>query len=135
VTQEGVVPEDIERELFEIAKGQDQTMHNLSAEMSVKTSLYLVFTAFIFSASIQVINFSKDLRSPCSGTAIKLCSVSFSLLAGTMLLVAAMVREYEIFPTREMVEWVKNIEKYKEEYPNDAAEEPARGVLLELIDR
>jgi hypothetical protein len=130
------MPEDIERQLFEIAKGQDQIMHSLSAEMSVKTSLYLVFTAFIFSASLQVINFSKDLRSPCSETAIELCSVGagFSLLAGTMLLVAAMVREYKIFPTREMVDWVRGTEKYREEYPAAAVEEPSKGVLLELID-
>jgi hypothetical protein len=111
-------------------------MHSLSAEMSVKTSLYLVFTAFIFSASVQVINFSKDLSTPCGATAIKLCSISagFSLLAGTMLLVAAMVRQYKIFPTREMVEWVRRTEQYREEYPETAAEEPSKGVLLELID-
>jgi len=130
------MPEDIEQRLFEIAKGQDQIMHSLSAEMSVKTSLYLVFTAFIFSASLQVINFSKDLSAPCRGTAIKLCSISagFSLLAGTLLLVAAMVREFKIFPTREMVEWVRSSEKYKEEYPDAAVEEPSKGVLLELIE-
>ena len=130
------MPEDVEQRLFEIAKGQDQIMHSLSAEMSVKTSLYLVFTAFIFSASIQVINFSKDLAAPCGGAAIKLCSISagFSLLAGTTLLVAAMVREYRIFPTREMVEWVKSTEEYREEYPTAAVEEPSKGVLLELIE-
>jgi hypothetical protein len=128
--------EEIEQRLFEVAKGQDQIMHSLSAEMSVKTSLYLVFTAFIFSASIQIVNFSKDVVMPCSRTAIKLCSISagVSLLAGIMLLVAAMVRTYKAFPTREMVEWVKSIGIYSKENPDEAAEQPSEGVLLGLID-
>jgi hypothetical protein len=130
------MPEEIEQRLFEVAKGQDQIMHSLSAEMSVKTSLYLVFTAFIFSASIQIVNFSKDVAVPCSRTAIKLCSASaaFSLLAGIMLLVAALVREYKVFPTREMLTWVKSMGSYSKEYPSVAVESPSEGVLLELID-
>lgn len=128
--------EEIEERLFEVAKAQDQIMHNLSAEMSVKTSLYLVFTAFIFSASIQIINFVKDAATPCGRIAIVLCSASagFSLLAGIMLLIAALVREYKVFPTRAMVEWVKNIGSYREKYPAAPVENLSEAVLLELID-
>jgi hypothetical protein len=128
--------EEIEQRLFEVARGQDQIMHSLSAEMSVKTSLYLVFTAFIFSASIQIINFSKDVAAPCSRIAIKLSgtSAAFSLLAGVMLLIAALMREYKIFPTRKMVAWVKALGKYKSDYPDEETITPSEGVLNGLID-
>jgi len=130
------VPEEVDQRLFEVAKGQDQIMHSVSAEMSVKTSLYLVFTAFVFSASIQIVNFSKDVATPCSRTAIKLSSASaaFSLLAGIMLLIAALVREYKLFPTRKMVDWVKTLAEYHSEYPNAATITPSEGVLIELIN-
>jgi len=128
--------EEIEQRLFEVAKGQDQIMHSVSAEMSVKTSLYLVFTAFIFSATIQIVNFSKDVAAPCSRTAIKLCSISaaLSLLAGIMLLVAAMAREYKVFPTRKMIAWVKTLLKYKDDYPSAESMTPSEGVLIELVN-
>ncbi|HUK25620.1 MAG TPA: hypothetical protein VLV49_13645 [Terriglobales bacterium] len=130
------MPNEIEQALFGVAKSQDQVMHNLSAEMSVKTSLYLVFTAFVFSASIQLINLSKDAAAPCSRTAIELCgtSAAFSLCAGIMLLIAALVREYKTFPTRGMVQWVKDVDSYRRENPNARVEEPLEGILLELID-
>jgi hypothetical protein len=122
--------------LFEVAKAQDQLMHSLSAEMSVKTSLYLVFTAFIFSASIQLINFCKDVPTPCSRTGIALCgtSAAFSLLAGIMLLIAALVRQYNIFATRKMNDWVFGLKEYHAKYPNAETESPSDGVLMELIE-
>jgi hypothetical protein len=128
--------EEIEQRLFEVAKGQDQIMHSVSAEMSVKTSLYLVFTAFIFSAAVQIVNFSKDVAGPCSRTAIKLCSVSAvcSLVAGIMLLVSAMVREYKIFPLRRVFDWVKSVGEYKSNYPGAETANPAEVVILRLID-
>lgn len=128
--------ERVEQRLFEIARGQDQIMHSASAEMSVKTSLYLVFAAFIFSASIQMINFSKDIAVPCGRLAIKLCSASaaFSLLAGTMLLVAALVREYKVFPTRKVAEWIKKLYEYKEKYPDAKTKDPSDVMLLQLIE-
>ena len=45
------------RKIFmEIAHNQDSLMHSSSGDLGVKTSLYLVFTAFLFSAGIQTIN-------------------------------------------------------------------------------
>lgn len=130
---------DIEDRLFEVAKGQDQIMHRLSAEMSVKTSLYLVFTAFIFSAAIQIVNFSKDIAVPCARTAIKLSSASaaFSLTAGILLLIAALVRTYGAFPTRRVADWIKNLKEYKQEYPEyprEQAADPSEVILFRLID-
>ncbi|MBZ5696741.1 MAG: hypothetical protein LAN36_15450 [Acidobacteriia bacterium] len=128
--------EDAEVRLFEVVKNQDVIMHNLSAEMSVKTSLYLVFSAFSFSASIQVINFAKDIAMPCAKTAIVSCGISaaMSLLGGVFLLIAAMIRRYNTFPSHKMAEWIVSLRQFRETYPKQAtSRDPATEVLNALV--
>ena len=88
-----------EEMLFDIAKGQDTILHNASAELGVKTSLYLVFTAFTFNASVQVVMFAKELPPPGARYSVISSSISggISLLAGIMLLIAALIRQYWVF--------------------------------------
>jgi hypothetical protein len=122
--------------LFEVVKAQDAILHNLSGELGVKTSLYLVFTAFMFSASIQVINFAKDLASPWARWAIVSCSTgaAIALLSGIGLLIAALVREYKIFPSRKMAIWIRSLEAYRAKYPDQPTEDPDDAILKTLID-
>ena len=104
------MPDNAEVRLFDVVKGQDAILHSTSGELGVKTSLYLVFSAFIFSASIQLINFAKDLPRPLSQYAVASCSVgaAISLIAALALLIAALVRTYKIFPSRAMAGWIKD---------------------------
>lgn len=122
--------------LFEVVKAQDAITHNISGELGVKTSLYLVFAAFIFSASIQLINFAKDLPVPLSRFAVLSSSVgaAISPLSALALLIAALVRTYKIFPSGEMVKWVKSMQKYQQDYPQETVEDPSEGIVSELIE-
>jgi len=118
-----------------MAKQQDSVMHNLSGELGVKTSLYLVFAAFILSASIQILNFAKDLKAPSAQCAILFCSLgaAIALLAGIALLAAALVRTYKVFPAQEMADWLEKMKDYTSKYPNEAISDPANGVLKTVI--
>ena len=121
--------------LFEMAKQQDAAMHNLSGELGVKTSLYLVFTAFVLSASIQILNFAKDIHGGSAHRAVLLCSIgaAISLLAGTSLLIAALVRTYKIFPAQDMANWLEQIRDYTSKYPEEKVDDPADGLLQTVI--
>ena len=128
--------EDAEVRLFEVAKNQDVIMHNLSAEMSIKTSLYLVFSAFSFTASIQVINFAKDDPMHYAKSAVAFCgaAAAMSLFGGVFLLIAATVRNYSAFPSNKMAAWVVNLKKFRETYPALATStNPATEVLNALV--
>jgi hypothetical protein len=121
--------------LFDVAKGQDIILHNLSAELGVKTSLYLVFTAFMFSASIQTINLAKDLpRYSHCAVAFSSISAALSLLAATALLIAALVREYFVFPSSRIQEWLVRLEEYKVTYPEAITANPTDVMLRMLIE-
>ena len=119
--------------LFELAKNVDTTMHQMSAELSVKTSLYLVFAAFVFSASLQLMNFSKDLHSYA---AIAICGIGavVSLLSAIALLIAALVRKYKLFPAQDMKSWMAQIDEYKREYPDASVEDRSTAILETLIE-
>src|SRR5216684_2190613 len=127
--------ENAEVRLFEMTKQQDFVMHNLSAELGVKTSLYLVFAAFVLSASIQLLNFAKDLHVYLARSAVFFCSLgaAITLLSGAALLIAAFVRNYKIFPAKEIADWLKSIEDYRREYPQESVDDPANGLLQTLI--
>ena len=122
--------------LFEVVKSQDAIMHSTSAELGVKTSLYLVFSAFVFSTSIQLINFAKDLPRPLSQYAVAICAIgsAISLVAALALLIAALVRTYKIFPSRAMAGWINETKAYKERYPEEKTEDTAEGILGVLIE-
>lgn len=122
--------------LFEVVKGQDVITHNISGELGVKTSLYLVFSAFIFSASIQLVNFAKDLAPPLNRCAVAVCSIgaAVSLLSAFALLIAALVRTYKIFPSNEMAAWIKSMQEYKEKYPRETIQDTSEGILNSLIE-
>jgi hypothetical protein len=128
--------DEAEVRLFEVAKNQDMIMHNLSAEMSVKTSLYLVFSAFSFSASIQIINFAKDILGPSAKIAIAVCGISAaaSLFGGVFLLTAALVRRYSVFPSKKMADWITDLKQFRESNPQQATStDPATEVLNVLV--
>jgi hypothetical protein len=128
--------DDAEVRLFEVAKNQDILMHNLSAEMSVKTSLYLVFAVFSFNASVQIINFVKDNSMPSAKCAVAICGISatMNLLGGIFLLIAALIRGYSAFPSRKMADWITELKQFRETNPGLAtSRDPAREVLNVLI--
>lgn len=121
--------------MFDIAKQQDLVMHNLSSELSVKTSLYLVFSAFVITASIQMMNFAKD-TNPCSTRyAVLFCALGagFALLAGLSLLIAAAVRNYSIFPLTSMADWLRQMEEFRKNHPDNHAVDSSRGFMGTLI--
>ncbi len=130
------VTDNADVRLFEVVKGQDAIMHNISGELGVKTSLYLVFSAFIFSASIQLINFAKDSTSPMSRYAVASCSIgaAISLLSALALLIAALVRTYKIFPSNALAAWIKETQEYSEKYPQEKVEDTSEGILKSLIE-
>lgn len=112
--------------LFEMAKQQDLIMHNLSGELAVKTSLYLVFSAFIITASIQVINLAKDnlAKNMCStgprfAMLLSALGAAIALVAGFSFLVAAIVRDYSVFPANDVLSWLKRMEEYRKKNPGD----------------
>jgi hypothetical protein len=122
--------------LFEMAKQQDSIMHSLSGELGVKTSLYLVFAAFVLSASIQLLNFAKDLHAYSARCAVLSCSLgaAIALLSGAALLVAAFVRNYKVFPAKAMADWLKNIQNYQKEYPLEHLDDPSNSLLQTMIE-
>lgn len=119
-----------------MTKQQDTIMHNLSAELSVKTSLYLVFAAFVLSATIQILNFAKDLHGRSAHCAVFFCAIgaAIALLSGVMLLSAAVVRNYRIFPAKDMAVYLKKMEAYKRDYPQEKMDDPESGILETLIE-
>lgn len=126
----------VELRLFELAKNVDAIQHNISAELSVKTSLYLVFSAFVFSASLQLMSFAKDLHSY---VAVFLCGIGavVSLLSAIALLVGATVRNYKIFPAQDMTTWIKEVEEYRRTHPGEETSDPfavIRETLVETAD-
>src|SRR5262249_26048198 len=127
--------DDVDVRLFEIVKQQDSVMHNVSGELGVKTSLYLVFAAFVLSASIQLLNFVKDMNLYSARCAVVFCSLgaAIALLAGIALLGAALVRSYSIFPSQATAEWIEKLRDYKNKYPNETVEDPAKGLLRTMI--
>ncbi|HWF37791.1 MAG TPA: hypothetical protein VG322_04685 [Candidatus Acidoferrales bacterium] len=130
------MPDDAEIRLFEVVKSQDVVMHSVSAEMGVKTSLYLVFSAFYFAASMQVVNLVKGNPSPEAKTSITICAVgaALSLLGGIFLLSAAMRRDYKAFPTLKMANWIVAIKEFREKNPTLAtSREPATEILNALV--
>ena len=128
--------DNAEARLFDVVKGQDVITHNISGELGVKTSLYLVYSAFIFSASIQLINFAKDLPAPVSHFAVANCSIgaAISLLSGLALLVAALVRTYKIFPSAAMAAWIQQMQEYRLAYPEESVEDTSEGIVKVLIE-
>ena len=125
-----------EQRLFDIARGQDVIMHNVSSELGVKTSLYLVFTVFTFSASLQLITFAKDLPSSYARCSVVSSSISagISLLASIMFLIAALVRRYWLFPSNDILQWIQGLRDYASQHPGVATEDTANGVLEVLIE-
>lgn len=129
------VTENAELRVYDMAKQQDAAMHNLSGELGVKTSLYLVFTAFVLSASIQIVTFAKDLPAQSGRHAVIFSALgaAVALFAGIALLVAAFVRTYKIFPAQDMANWLEDIKNYATKYPEAQIDDPARGVLRTVI--
>jgi hypothetical protein len=129
------MPDNADVRLFEMVKQQDSTMHTLSGELGVKTSLYLVFAAFVLSASIQILNFAKDLHIYAARCAVFFCSLgaAIALCAGVALLGAALVRNYKIFPASEVADWLKKMKDYQTSYPQQAIDDPASGLLQTVI--
>jgi hypothetical protein len=129
------MPDNAEVRLFELAKQQDFVQHNMSAELGVKTSLYLVFAAFMLSAAIQLLNFAKDQHVPIARTAVFFSSIGavIALLSGTALLIAAFVRNYKIFPAQQVANWLKDIKDYQTQYPEEKLDDPANSLLQTLI--
>jgi hypothetical protein len=117
--------------MFELAKSVDYTAHSISAELSVKTSLYLVFAAFVFTASIQLINFAKDVRSYA---AVVICAIgaAVALFSAIALLIAALIRQYNIFPAQDMNSWLEKLDCYRKAYPNIPTEDP-NAVMLKML--
>jgi len=120
--------------VFEMVKQQDSMMHGISAELGVKTSLYLVFAVFELNASIQLLNFAKDFKTPSASYAILLCSVGaiVALVAGVALLSAALVRSYSVFPARDMADWLAKIRDYQNKNPHEEVD-PLKGLLQTMI--
>jgi hypothetical protein len=120
--------------MFDMVKQQDSTMHSISAELGVKTSLYLVFAVFELNASIQLLNFAKDFKASSASYAILLCSFGavVALIAGAALLTAALVRNYSVFPARDMASWLAQIRDYQKENPQNEVD-PLKGLLETMI--
>jgi hypothetical protein len=130
------MPDNADSRLFEMAKQQDVIMHNASGELGVKTSLYLVFAAFMISASIQMVNFAKDMHTHTARCAVLLCSLgaAIALLSGVALLFAAVVRTYSVFPAKAMRDWLKDMEKFRTENPGERIDDPSSGLVQTLIE-
>ena len=127
--------DDTNFRLFEMAKQQDSLMHAFSVELSVKTSLYLVFAAFVLSSSIQVLNFARDMHTPSAQSAVLFCAVGagIALVSGAVLLRAALIRQYKIFPVADTANWLKSISDYKRQYPEEEVSDPSVGLLQTII--
>jgi hypothetical protein len=128
------MPDNARDMLFEMNKQQDLVMHNLSSELAVKTSLYLVFTAFTMSAAIQIMGFCKDIKS-CSARYAVLFSAlgaALALLAGASFLVAALVRDYSMFPGKAMADFIQTSEMWNNGHPDDLVNVP-NGFMDTLI--
>jgi hypothetical protein len=129
---------ETKRILFEIAKSQDALMQNLSSELSVKTSLYLVFSVFLFNAAFQISNFARDIPGELSGHAIHSAGIGalLALLGAILLLVAALVRNYSMFPLPETAKWLEDTEEFLKHYPESSLQDPEvaiREILEETI--
>ncbi len=124
--------------LFDIAKSQDALMQNMSAELGVKTSLYVVFSIFLFNAAFQINSFVKDIHGAWSRRAIESSMIGAAIaLAGALaLLVAALVRNYNMFPLPESAKWLKDMDDYRKEFPNEKIpdeDEALREIMEETI--
>lgn len=120
--------------LFEMNKQQDLVMHNLSSELAVKTSLYLVFTAFTMSAAIQIMSFCKDLSSCSARCGVLFCALgaAIALLAGLSFLIAALVRDYSMFPAKDMATFIHTSEDWNNLHPDDPVN-ISKGVMDTLV--
>ncbi len=81
----------------------------------------------MFSASIQTINLAKDLPRYSH------CAVAFSSISAA-LLIAALVREYFVFPSSRMQDWLVRLEEYKTTYPETVTANPTDVMLRMLIE-
>ncbi len=116
--------------LFDIAKGQDMLMHTISAELGVKTSLYLVFSVFLFNATLQISEFAKDQPTIWSYRSIVFSTIgaTLSLLSATTLLIAPLVRKYQLFPVGKMARWIEQLSEFKQQYPEEELPEAEDGI-------
>ena len=124
--------------LFDIAKSQDALMQSMSTELGIKTSLYLVFSVFMFNAAFQTVNFVKDFRGVWSQYAIQFVGVGagLALAAAIALLIAALVRTYKMFPVSETAVWLKEAAAFFQQHPEvtpQDSELAIREILEETI--
>jgi len=125
--------EEANKMIFEISKNQDGLMHSTSGELGVKTSLYLVFSFFIFNAAFQIVAFSKGMAYPSEYAILfGVIGAGIALLGAILLLVAAFVRSYMLFPSRGMKDWIESMGKFKQENPDIPTENEYEGVLDSL---
>lgn len=127
---------EIERVILELAKTQDSLMHSTSAELGVKTSLYLVFSVFLVNAAFQIGSFARGIESPWSSRAVVtgFFGAATALLAGIALLVAALVRTYHVVPIGRLRQYVKDIADYKHEYPDASEANVVEGIIETIED-
>src|SRR5262249_53084001 len=100
-------------------------------ELGVKTSLYLVFSAFLFNAAFQVSSFVKPIESRWAFRAIVFAVVgaALALSGGIFLLVAAMVRRYSVIPLEELTSFLTESSEYRSKYPNAEVLDEQDGIL------
>ena len=127
---------ETEQKLFDIAKGQDALMQSISTELGVKTSLYLVFSVFMFNAAFQIVNFARDFQSAWGQCAIQSAGIGagLALSAAIALLIAALVRNYRMFPVAETAKWLKDTQAFFQQHPEMTPPDPELAIREILED-
>jgi hypothetical protein len=126
---------EVKKMLFDIAKTQDAQMQNVSSELGVKTSLYLVFSVFLFNTSFQINNFASGFPEPWSERVITLSMVGavITLVGALALLAAALIRDYRMFPVPNTAKWIADTDEYARKYP-DAELQDQEVAIREILD-
>ena len=125
---------EIRKTFMEIAYNQDCLMHSSSGELGVKTSLYLVFTAFLFSAGIQTINTAVGHLGSDKLLVVSLSGLSLglSLLAAVCFLLAARIVNYQTLPSIQ--QFIDFTFEQSEEAQQAELEEAVLFDLAEIIE-
>jgi len=76
-------------------------MNSISAELGTKTSLHLVFTAFLFGSGVQTVNIAVGSLFVCRRFVVLTSgfSLGLSMLAAICFLLAARIKKYETLPS------------------------------------
>ncbi len=92
---------EVRSRFLDLAIRQDSLMNSISAELGTKTSLHLVFTAFLFGSGVQTVNIAVGSLFVCRRFVVLTSgfSLGLSMLAAICFLLAARIKKYETLPS------------------------------------